>query len=296
MDTEVLLKHFGLTMKSPNRRGYILGFLYDVHVELTYMPSPWERVFKAIEKCRQKPLSIDDCEYPKAVESIKSRITIAQLEEHIEKSTVSIAYAPSPGIAEKILLASSNREKRRILLENEEGVIATCAEIVSDLEGSLSFPESPFVNESIELMKRQSYGGAQALLTNVLDSVLTRLFERGVRRKITTKSGNEWLVGQKALIGCPDFELVFGALHNAHQVFRADRGDQVPVLYNRHASVHRVTEAQYNPTNALEALLILTNTLYFLAFKTKEVRDFERAVAVFFGAESPAQGANLEPF
>jgi hypothetical protein len=65
--------------------------------------------------------------------------------------------------------------------------------------------------------------------------------------------------------------------HHAIAEFHGMPGESMPVKFNRHASVHRVSRTQFNRTNALVALMLVVPLIRELdrwfARKAAEERD-----------------------
>jgi hypothetical protein len=114
--------------------------------------------------------------------------------------------------------------------------------------------------EAIRAFQDQHAKPAQALATVVLDAVLRLLFAApnfsygGIRRQLADVWDNAPLQYMRSA-------LVLAAIPGALEQFWPDRGDPVPVRFNRHASAHTVYAEQFTRTNALVAIMIITSLL-----------------------------------
>lgn len=125
--------------------------------------------------------------------------------------------------------------------------------------------ELAFIDDAIGAMRAGFTRSAQAMLTSVLDTLIRRFVpDPNVRRSLTNRRNGGNL---------PDLfndlnlrqELVWLPIWNAHQAFWIDKGDRIPRVYSRHASIHGVSRRQFSKRNCVQVLMLVTSLVGYYA-------------------------------
>lgn len=140
-----------------------------------------------------------------------------------------------------------------------EQIIEDCVSILEARAEDWDGDEIAFIVDAIGAMRAGYVRSAQAMLTAVLDTLIRRFVpDPKVRRSLTNHRNGA---------NVPDvFDdlslrqgLVWLPIWNAHKAFWVDKGDSVPRVYSRHASVHGVSRRQFSKRNCLQVLMLVTS-------------------------------------
>jgi len=142
-----------------------------------------------------------------------------------------------------------------------EMIITDCEAVLDRCEDPLFRSQVTFVRAAIAAVRDGHHAAGQALVTNLMDSMLWTLLPAPERQKIT---GNRRGSTSAAL---DDLELreayVMLPIWSVHEAFWRYHGDPIPHTYKRHASVHAVSTRQFNKRNTVQALMVATSLVGF---------------------------------
>lgn len=117
----------------------------------------------------------------------------------------------------------------------------------------------PFAQKAIRALRDGHPEAAQALAANLLDTVLRTHFTADFRT-ITNNRPNGTrleLDDYTVRVAC-----AIAPVWSAYRQFWTSDGDPVPRTFARHASAHAVSKAQYNRTNAVLGVMLVTSLLW----------------------------------
>lgn len=206
--------------------------------------------------------------YPNNLRSIEG-LRLEDVEEVVMIDGIALYGAPRAEIAEKLIDADCTAARREILGRRWKAISADCR---SSLEGCTSNSVAEHVSFAVAALDALDGGNpraAQALAASVLDTLVNGYFGKKRRLELTpnakTKTPNEY-----DEFTARDF-IAFAPLWQAYQQFHPDRGDRIPSVFNRHASVHGVSKRQFSRRNAVQALLFISGLLVRLDEKALKV-------------------------
>jgi hypothetical protein len=185
---------------------------------------------------------------------------LTRIGDTVEQDGIPLAWVPRSDIVVALVDAEGIEARRAILAAREADIIQDCFTCLDDIDA----PElAEFVgnaSDAARAFQDQHAKPAQALATVVLDATLRLLFANpsfsygGIRSRLAD-------VWDKAPLRYMRSALVLAAIPGALEQFWPDRGDPVPVRFNRHASAHTVHAKQFTRTNALVAIMLVTSLL-----------------------------------
>ena len=173
-------------------------------------------------------------------------------------------------------LIEAEPSKRRALMWNRRmSIITDCERAVTDPGVQRYVPESVHAVEAIAALRVELYAPAQALLTAILDTLMSSLFAfrlDTVRKFKNSLNGKDVAIpsllkdaqGAERLHDMTE-ALVWIPILSAFKAYYVNRGDPVPRFYNRHASVHAADGKQYVKRNAIQALMLAASLISFAA-------------------------------
>ena len=189
--------------------------------------------------------------------------------ELIKNRTIGVFGVPGASIMRELLSRSVWSDQRAVLESRAEEIVSDCKKALIKEEILSNFSEVEFVNHAITALEEGHVEAAQALLTNVLDSLFSRIIpDPNKKRKIKSKKdkSSPFETGNLELIQA----LVWYPVRNAYREFWVHKQDPIPEEYNRHATAHAVSWRQYTEVNCLSALLLTTSLLIFTVTIPKE--------------------------
>lgn len=173
-----------------------------------------------------------------------------------------LAWVPSAGLLTRLLGAPDAAGRRQLISNGWKGILADCDERASEMISFQARTAGRFVRRSVAAFRDGHYESAQALATNLIDTLgnvyVTRDITDGHWKYLTARNSRDHVVESFNL---RDF-LVLGALWAGHANYRP--GDMIPRTFTRHATTHGVSHRQYTRVNALIALMNATALLCWL--------------------------------
>lgn len=211
---------------------------------------------------------LDDC--PENLKEIKSSKLIGYSQKLAIERGVSLLYIPNKKIVNKILRSKDTKETQTVLYEYRDEIVNDCSIIVNQaINTDYSF-EAEILLEGISTLKSGNNKAAQATFTVVLDSTISIFYKNKDRKKITNYNKEKDipdLIDRMDLLGY----MLWAAILKAHESFWPDKGDNIPRIYNRHASVHAVSAEQYTDANCIQSLMLVTSLIAYGINTNKKV-------------------------
>jgi hypothetical protein len=192
---------------------------------------------------------------------------------------LALAWAPRPTLVAALLEAPDATAREQLLLDAEADVLEDCAACLDEVTHPDVVGLAAFVREAVAACRAGLHAPAQALATNVVDTVASHHLDRvatstfagkGVSQRIKAAFGEP--LGDDDCLRAWRFGLVGAAVFAAYREgydYRA-RGS----AYNRHGTVHCVNPGVYRKVNALRAVLLATTLLRLM---TEELTEEEQA-------------------
>jgi hypothetical protein len=168
---------------------------------------------------------------------------------------------PRARTVQAILDAPDTAARRRIVQRRWRSIITDCDQALESFERRDIQTNIRFASKAIRAFREGHPEAAQALATNLMDTLLRNYFMADFRA-ITNNRAN----GKR--IDLSDYTVrvafVIGPIWAAYREFWSSQGDPVPRDFARHASAHAVSRAQYTQTNAMLAIMLVTSLLWLL--------------------------------
>ncbi|MDZ7744811.1 MAG: hypothetical protein U5K77_03605 [Candidatus Saccharibacteria bacterium] len=169
---------------------------------------------------------------------------------------IPLAWTPPRDILEKIFLSESPGNRRKILSDNHKSIVRHGFTVLDSIDSYVLSEYVVFAKKSATAFECGHWEASQALSTNLLDSLLYRIFDEQSRISITSqKNPIDW---KEESVG---IALVVGAISASYGEYWPKNGDKIPKKYSRNASTHGVSPMQYSKLNALIALMHVVSLL-----------------------------------
>lgn len=199
---------------------------------------------------RSLPSNLQDC---------SKEVNLDEIISFVQQEGIPLYLVPRKRIVVRLVRAQNTAARRQVLSACYEQIIEDCVSILEARAEDWDGDEIAFIVDAIGAMRAGYVRSAQAMLTAVLDTLIRRFVpDPKVRRSLTNHRNGA---------NVPDvFDdlslrqgLVWLPIWNAHKAFWVDKGDSVPRVYSRHASVHGVSRRQFSKRNCLQVLMLVTS-------------------------------------
>lgn len=198
--------------------------------------------------------------YPSNLQHIEG-LRLEDVEEVVMIDGIALYGVPRSEIAEKLIMADSVAARREILGRRWKAIAADCRIALEGCASSSMTGHVAFAEAALDALDVGNSRAAQALAASILDTVVNGYF--GEKRRKLTPSKKNTNPDEYDEFTVREF-IAFAPMWQAYQQFYPNQGDRIPTVFNRHASVHGVSNRQYSRRNAVQALLFVCSLLLFL--------------------------------
>lgn len=182
---------------------------------------------------------------------------------------IPVLWVPGPKIIAAIFEAEAPAERRRVISRRWKGIVTDCERVLEGVTHGHLADERGFALDCVRALRDGHVAPAQALASNLLDSVMQRFISKNFRRELT----NNEFKDNGVTFDFDDYSfrlaLTFAPVWCAHAKYKPWEGDPIPSDYVRHASVHGVSRRQYKRINAVIALMLVTSVIKFFDVELK---------------------------
>jgi hypothetical protein len=196
--------------------------------------------------------------YPENWHGVRG-IEFDRLESILLDEGIPLVGVPRASTVQAILDAPEAAARRALVGRRWRSIITDCAMALDSFERPELKGQIGFGMKAVEALRDGHVEAAQALATNLLDTLLRTHFTADFR----TITGNRANGKQLEL---DDYTIrvacVIAPIWAAYREFWTTKGDPVPRTFARHASAHAVSRTQYNRTNAVLGIMLVTSLLW----------------------------------
>jgi hypothetical protein len=184
----------------------------------------------------------------------------------IQGEGIPLVWVPRPETVRALVGATNADARDTILLASRDDISDDCTGVLTEITDAELMPLADLGAQALAALRDGHAAPAQALATNVFDTLLRDMGRRGVifggplgyfkydkvRKRIEPVS-DETLISQYRA-AC-----VLAAAVPALQNY--EPADPAPVRFVRHATAHRAGPEQYTPVNAIVAVMLMASML-----------------------------------
>jgi hypothetical protein len=194
-------------------------------------------------------------------------IPVREIRRIIVDEGIPLMWVPRSSTARALVDAPDAATCRRIIGRRWKGIVNDCEAVVTSVDHRALQDARSFALDCVSALRDGHSNPAQALAANLLDSLLRAHLDEKRFDKITNnKKGGP-------RIDISDFDIRFAftfvPVWYAHAQYWPRKGDPIPQVFVRHASVHGVSRVQYSRVNAVHALMLVTSVLKFFDVELK---------------------------
>lgn len=168
-----------------------------------------------------------------------------------------LVWVPGPTVISLLIEAPDADARRAVLLSHADVIVGDLRTCLDDMDGFAEVEDQvTLIRRAVDAFEAGHVEAGQALATVVLDAlVMTYVGRHAEVPKKVKPLGDDTafihLISAAAL----------SPLLLAYESFWPDRGDPIPVAFNRHATVHTSSSIQFTRANALIALMLSTSVV-----------------------------------
>lgn len=220
--------------------------------------STWRKLFESIGDVTARI-------YPENLREL--RPPLEDLETLLVDEGIPLMWVPGAKIVEALLAESDASGRRRLMRERWKGIVADCESVVRTVDHPDLLDAQLFALDCVRALRDGHSSAAQALATNLLDSLMNQHFDKQTRVMLTK---NEFK--QKGIkFNVDDYHIraafTFAPVWYAYAQYWPQNGDPIPREFGRHPSAHGVSRRQYTRINAVVGLMLATSVLRFFDFE-----------------------------
>lgn len=175
---------------------------------------------------------------------------------------IPLAWVPNQAMLQALFDAPDAAARRQVIGRRWKRAVSDCEDVLGEVSHASLQRHQPFAADVVCALRDGHVPAAQALATNLLDSILRRSFSKSSLKVVTTnKKGG-------VRFDLDDYQaraaFTLAPIWRAYAEYWESQGDPIPRTFGRHPSAHAVSRTQYSRINAVVALMLVTSLLKLL--------------------------------
>jgi hypothetical protein len=194
---------------------------------------------------------------------------IARLVDISTEQRVAVLWVPRTEVLLLLLGAADAMTRAEVLEEQVPVIMEDCRALLEETTHPRLAELVEFATDAVAAHEVGRTRAAQALATNVLDTVLTQFNssrKAGVLVK-QVKARHREPLSPEASLRAVRLRLAFAGVPSAYEHYRFEDRDPG---FSRHGTAHAVNSALYTPANSMRALTLASSLLHFLYVGQRE--------------------------
>ena len=188
------------------------------------------------------------------------RLEVVLLDEGIP-----LVGVPRRLTVQAILDAPDAAARRAVVRRRWRSVLIDCEAALDSFQRQELRRQIPFARKAISALRDGHAEAAQALAANLLDTLLRTHFTADFKTITDNRPNGKRLDLDEYTVR---MACAIAPVWAAYRQFWTSNGDPVPRTFARHASAHAVSRVQYNRTNAVLGVMLLTSLLWLCEHET----------------------------
>jgi hypothetical protein len=170
---------------------------------------------------------------------------------------IPLGWVPGATVIDKLLRAADGPARRRVISNNWRGIVNDCEAVVGALPSRRALFLADMTRRAIAALRDRHTEAAQALATNVLDTVISQFHVP----ELNLDKGAILNPDQKKKLAAHGWRFAFSLLP-AHATMTGKYGvDHRGTAFHRNVTAHAATHRQYNRINAVIAIMLASSVL-----------------------------------
>lgn len=253
----------GIAMGVSGARRTALGFTGSVlgmrPTILDSLKPTWDSIMPALVP------SILERTLPENLAPLAGSLNLEVLFSILENEGTALGTVPSTPIASALLEANSGGDRRAILGRRFPAIIDDCDEVAHRITTGPLVSAAQHLSHALAAARGGHSQAAQALLGNVLDTALRRIWTKRERELRTSRARSNSPTTERFMEDTLPQAVALLPVWAAYAPYQSDKNDAVPRRFNRHATAHSAdSRRQYNRRNTAQAALVVSSVLAYL--------------------------------
>lgn len=170
---------------------------------------------------------------------------------------IPLGWVPSERVVQLLLDATDAPARRRVITNNWRGILNDCDTVLGELPAPPALRYADKLRRAISALRDGHTDAAQALATNILDTLVGHFISPALGVPRSTLANPTWnhnllADGWRLALSLLPLETVMRGSFDV---------DHTGTGFRRNATVHAVTERQYNRINSTIAIMLATSVL-----------------------------------
>ncbi|MFI7744625.1 hypothetical protein [Kocuria rhizosphaericola] len=183
----------------------------------------------------------------------------------LENEGTALGTVPSTPIAATLLDADSEGDRRAILGRRLPTIIDDCDEVAHRITTGPLASAAQHLSQALAAARSGHPEAAQALLGNVLDTALRRVWTKRERDLRTSRAEKNSPTTERFMEDTLPQAVALLPVWAAYAPYQSDKNGLIPHRFNRHATAHSAgSRRQYNRRNTAQAALVASSVLAYL--------------------------------
>lgn len=199
--------------------------------------------------------------YPENLRELKP--PLRNLEALLVDEGIPLMWVPRTETVAALFAQADTSGRRRVLRQRWRGVVRDCEVVIEKVDHPELADARYFALDCVRALREGYSNGAQALATNLLDSLMQQHFEKQHRIDLTKndfkQNGVRFDMNDRHIREA----FVFAPVWYAYAKYRPRSEGKIPREFGRHPSAHGVSRRQYSRINAVIGLMLATSVLRF---------------------------------
>lgn len=197
---------------------------------------------------------------PENIPSENGELTFREIADFVKSSPIPLYRIPRAHIVLELINAQSLSEQLSVISGHKAAILEDCNEYLSQCSAhGLEAEIRQYIIEAINAFNAGFYSAAQALAANTLESLVRILYEDKTSWNETrdvVRSGDLPINKQNIKMW-----LLISPLGKAFENYDGKKVENIPFMFNRHASAHSVGSTQYSEVNAVIGIMLTASLL-----------------------------------
>lgn len=170
---------------------------------------------------------------------------------------IPLGWVPGATVIDKLLQAADGPARRRVISNNWRGILNDCEDVASALPSRRALFLAEMIRRAIAALRDRHAEAAQALATNVLDTVISQFR----MPKLNLDRGAILNPDQKKKLAAHGWRFAFSLLPAQATMTGKYGVDHRGTAFHRNVTAHAATRRQYNRINAVIAIMLASSVL-----------------------------------
>jgi hypothetical protein len=199
--------------------------------------------------------------FPPNLRPIAEDLDFEDVLSFVENEGIALYLVPRASTAKLLLTAKDRAARRAVLGRKFTSIVEDCTVVLDRCRSSVTTTAVEFIESGVAALNDGHLAPAQAMFTNVLETLLQTTLTKSERSVMLSHKEGE---GPQSLDLKVREAYVMLPIWRSYESYWKSRGDPIPTNYSRHATAHGVSKRQYSKRNTVQSLMLVTSYVGFV--------------------------------